>query len=471
MRVAIVCTELSPFVGGGIAASVRATAQVLAGAGHHVDLFTRRSFRARASRLTHESPAFRHPRIQWHWVEEPANDASDWHVQMSSRFDHALRDAYAAAQPDLVEIHDYQGLGAHIAAERGGGRLADTTVAVRLHSSLEQVGFLDATPSDPQINVLERVSLAASDVMLAPSEAVFDFYRDFYRNLELPPAMVVPPGFLYDDAPSLLPAREPSDSLELLLVGRQQRFKGTDRLVRALVAAPELPIRLTLLGGDTQSGPTGSMRDYVRHLAADDARITIAGPVPRREIAGYLQRCDALVVSSTWETWGNVGLEALAAARPLIVTPCASLPDMAGGGRFGIVADGHDESDLLRALERAVDERDRLRALAGDPALPAHLRELVDERAIATGYAAVSALGSRGALSTFNTWLTDVQAARRAPVRAATVTSSPSVTAELQETFSEIYAQENVDGRAARDAKIRSRLPPRALIDRHRLPP
>lgn len=443
MRIAIVCTELSPFTGGGIAASVRATAQVLAGAGHHVDLFTRRSFRARAAALVNDSPVFQHPRVLWHWVHEPADDADDWHRQMSERFDAALATAYRRARPDLVEIHDYQGLGAHIAAQRAGGALGDAPVAIRLHTSLEQVAYLDATRRSPSISELERVSLVASDVMLAPSSAVFDFYRDFYGQLELPPGEVLPPGFLHDSAPRPLPAREPSNDLELLLLGRQQRFKGTDRLVRALVDAPELPIRLTLLGGDTPSGPTGSMRDYIRHLAADDPRISIAGPVPRQEIEGFLRRCDAVVVSSTWETWGNVGLEALAAARPLIVTPCASLPDMADHGRFGIVAEGHDESDLRCALERAVEERDRLRDLAGDPALPAHVEVLTSEARVADGYAALARRSFQRRHSTFDSWLgIAAKPPSLAAVGAKPEAESPGVSPKLQATFSAIYNEE-----------------------------
>lgn len=443
MRVAIVCTELAPFTGGGIAASVRATAQVLAGAGHHVDLFTRRSFRDRAARMLDSSPVFRHPRIQWHWVAEPVDDATDWHVQMSERFDAALRNAYRRSQPDLVEIHDYQGLGAHVAANRAGGVLGDTIVANRLHSSLEQVAYLDATPNNDLISALERVSLIASDVLLAPSEAVFDFYRSFYSALELPSAKVVRPGFLFDDAPSLMPARTPSDDLELLLIGRQQRFKGTDRIVRALVECPELPIRLTLLGADTPSGPTGSMRDYVRHLAANDPRISIAGPVPRAEIAGFLRRADAVLIPSVWETWGNVGLEALAAGRPLIVTPSASLPEMAGHGRYGLVAEGYEVADLQHVLRRAVEDRDRLLSLVGDVALPQHLIEMVDESRIVAGYSDLTKLEQGGARRSFEEWrglIDEAEAAYRAGPEARA--EAPEISAELQKTFSTIYAEE-----------------------------
>lgn len=413
MRVAIVSAELSPFVGGGIAASVRATAQVLAGAGHHVDIFTRASFRPTAIERIDDIVAFRHPNITWHWVAEPADDTKTWHFEMSERFEAALHAAYPSAVPDLIEIQDYQGLGAHIAASRGGGKFRGTLVAVRLHSSLEQVGFLDDTPVDAMIAELERISLAASDVMLAPSESVFEFYRSFYGATDLPSSVVLWPGFLFDDAPGLLPASSPTPELRLLLLGRQQRFKGSDRLVSAVVQSPDLPVTLTLVGGDTPTGPAGSMRSHLEALSADDSRVSITGPVARSQIAAFLSDADALVVSSTWETWGNVGLEALAAARPLIVTPCASLPTMAGDGRFGIVADGFEVDDLKRALRRAVDERARLRALCGDPALPAHLRALTDEGRVAAGYEQIAARTPSAAEHEFSSWRLRVAPAKR----------------------------------------------------------
>jgi glycosyltransferase involved in cell wall biosynthesis len=439
MRIAIVCAEISPFSGGGISASVRATVQALAGAGHHVDVFSRGSYRAQAITCA-ELPVFTSAQIQWHWVTEPANDDPRWHARMGEFFDDALARTYRHHAPDLVELHDYQGLGAHIAMHRAGGALGDAVVATRLHTSLEQVAHLDAVPADPELSQLERVGLIASDLLIAPSEAVATFYRTFYAPLELPPIAIQWSGFLRDDAPSPLPAREPTGDLELLLLGRLQRFKGTDRLVRALVASPELPIRLTLVGGDTPTAPTGSMRAYVRSLAAHDSRISIVGPVPRRDVAAYLAQADCLVVSSIWETWGNVGLEGLAAARPLIVTPCASLPEMAGHGAYGLVADGHECADLNAVLHQAVADQERLRALAGDPALPAHMAALTDDDAVAAGYAAIAGRAERTPHQSPDAWRTVVEnAASERPRAHAAHATVPAISTALQTTFRAIY--------------------------------
>lgn len=47
------------------------------------------------------------------------------------------------------------------------------------------------------------------------------------------------------------------------------------------------------------------------------------------DVPGFLSRCDAVVVPSRWEPWGNVCLEARAAARPVLVSDVDGLTEQA----------------------------------------------------------------------------------------------------------------------------------------------
>lgn len=429
MRVALLSAEVSPFVGGGIAPMVRATAQVLAAAGHQVDLITRGVYRSRAAHLAQEGHGIlAHPNIHWYWTREPSNGAETWHRDTAESFADTLRQVYARARPDLVELQDYQGLGAAVAAERGGGALGDAPVVTRLNTSWEQIQHLDGAPSRATIDQLERAGLLASDLLLAPSAAVETFYRDFYDGLALPELQELWPGFLRDDAPLAAAPRAPHRGLDLLYVGRLQRLKGVEELVRAVVDQPELDVRLTLVGDDTLTAPGGtSMRGHLGELAAGDARVKFLRGVSRVQLGDLYAAHDAVVVPSHWEAWGNVALEALAAARPLLVTPAASLPRIAGDGRFGLVAAGHSADDIAALLRDAVQDRERLIALGGDPALTHHLDQLTDADRVVAGYTALAERRSPAQPRSLDAWIAEAGVA---------------VSAELQTVFAGIYAQE-----------------------------
>lgn len=376
---------------------VRATAQILAGAGHDVDLFTRASFRARAQQLHSSLPMLQHPRIRWHWVPEPANNSRTWHLDMARGFNDAVATAYRSVTPDLVEVQDYAGVGAGVATSRGYGALGSTPVVARLNTSAEQIAALDHRPftdrASRAVSALERATLRGADALLAPSGQVLAYYREFYSNELLPDGHAVWPGFLRDDG--LQPRRRAprTPHLRLLYLGRLQRVKGADLLIEALRADQSLPMELTLIGGDTATGPDGSsMRQHLLRRARNDPRIRFVGPVGRNVIGTHLAAHDALVVPSRWDAWSNVALEALATRRPLLVTPKASLPTMAGEGRFGLVAAAADSEAIGQLLTRAVDAAEELRALAGSPALTDHLALLTRDERVVGEYERLSAI-------------------------------------------------------------------------------
>ncbi len=144
--------------------------------------------------------------------------------------------------------------------------------------------------------------------------------------------------------------RELGQPLRLLAYGRLTPQKGFDLLIRALGRLPAAQLSLQLVGD-------GPQRAELEALAGADARITLLGA--RDDIPALLEAADAVVVPSRWEPWGNVCLEARAAARPVLVAPVDGLPEQVGGS--GLQAAAATEEALAEGigqlLESNLDQR------------------------------------------------------------------------------------------------------------------
>ena len=125
--------------------------------------------------------------------------------------------------------------------------------------------------------------------------------------------------------------------MRLLYLGRMERRKGVQNLLRALTATYRQDWHLTMLGGDTDTGPLGtSLRSQLELMVSEDERIEIADPVPRDEVGAFIERHDVVVIPSLWECWPNVAREALLHNRPILGTPVGGLTEMVVPGRSGL---------------------------------------------------------------------------------------------------------------------------------------
>jgi glycosyltransferase involved in cell wall biosynthesis len=165
-------------------------------------------------------------------------------------------------------------------------------------------------------------------------------------GLPLPEPFVVPNGV--EPAPES--ARTRSENT-LLYLGRISWKKGLDRLIDALALVPD--VMLTIAGNDeenlTPALEARALRQGVR------SRITFLGEVRGDSKAELLESSAALVLPSLSENFGNVVLEAMAAATPVIVTPEVGLADDVRAAGAGLVASG-DASALAAAIGQLVSD-------------------------------------------------------------------------------------------------------------------
>jgi glycosyltransferase involved in cell wall biosynthesis len=177
-------------------------------------------------------------------------------------------------------------------------------------------------------------------------------------GLPLPRIFVVPNGIDPEPAMAAATLSMPVCSLLaggpfLLYLGRLSWKKGLDRLIPALARVPEVP--LVLAGNDEEK--IAPKLAALAEKAGVDARIAFLGPVDGADKAALLHGCAALVLPSYSENFGNAVLEAMAAGRPVAVTPEVGLAEVVREERAGIVVDG-DPAVLGDALRKLLADPD-----------------------------------------------------------------------------------------------------------------
>ena len=143
----------------------------------------------------------------------------------------------------------------------------------------------------------------------------------------------------------------------LLFVGALQPRKDPLCAVQALgLLDPEL--ELLFVGPEKRGG------DGVRHEVARlglQRRVRFLGHVPKDALAALYRGASCLVLPSRDEGFGLPVLEAMAVGTPVVASTAGALPEIAG--EAAVLVPPRDPAALAEGVERALSDRDRLRAL------------------------------------------------------------------------------------------------------------
>jgi glycosyltransferase involved in cell wall biosynthesis len=148
----------------------------------------------------------------------------------------------------------------------------------------------------------------------------------------------------------------------LVAVGRQDRQKGLDVLLRALPGIREsVPGARLLLVGRT-GNLTSELRDMVGALRLDDS-VSFLGT--RDDVPDLLCAADAFVFPSRWEGLGSVLLEAMALEVPIVASSIPPVREILEDGT-ALLVPPEDElglgSALVEVLQDPAGSRSRARA-------------------------------------------------------------------------------------------------------------
>ena len=173
----------------------------------------------------------------------------------------------------------------------------------------------------------------------------------------------------------VVPPRERTDEVVLVVLGRLEARKGTATAisaVRAHNASSTEQWRLCVVGD-------GPERARLEALAAHDDMITFVGAVDDEAKYAWLRRANVVVAPALrGESFGLVVLEAMAAEASVVASDIDGYRQAAGG--CATLFRAGDEADLARAISVALaDESDQRIDAARDHARHWSMSALVDE--------------------------------------------------------------------------------------------
>jgi glycosyltransferase involved in cell wall biosynthesis len=203
-------------------------------------------------------------------------------------------------------------------------------------------------------NARRRLALADALVALSPETV-----RDAGAVLGPRAIRSLPLPALGDQAP----APEPAAGELILCIGRLVPEKGFDLALWAFARLLSDDARIALLG----EGPERSRLERLAVELGVADRVTFAGYVA--DVAPWLARARLLLLTSRFEGYAAVIVEALGAGRPVVATDCTpAARELLGHPGAGAIAAIGDAAGLAQALQAV---------LAAPPPDPERLVELV----------------------------------------------------------------------------------------------
>ncbi|MCC6174635.1 MAG: glycosyltransferase [Chloroflexi bacterium] len=238
----------------------------------------------------------------------------------------------------------------------------------------------EAADLEQQIRVdIERRTMLTADRIIAATEVdrshMVDAYGASPRKIDIVPGGVNLDLFRPDARTAARQTLGLGDGPVLLLVGRIQRLKGIDVLIRA---ASELRgaysrLRVLVVGGSSpadergQPGEEAREQERLRHLV-DELRlrhvVQFVGAVEQSRLPLYYRAADVTVMPSTYESFGLVAVESLACGTPVVASRVGGLATIVRDGENGALVPWRDPHLFA----------DRIGSILSNPALTGRLR-------------------------------------------------------------------------------------------------
>lgn len=142
----------------------------------------------------------------------------------------------------------------------------------------------------------------------------------------------------------------------ILYVGRLEKFKGVDDLVKAMPAIiAKLPnARLHIVGDGS----------YAKELKKLATKIGVAetvkfyGYVGNKKLEYEYRNCSLFILPSTWpETFGKVGVEAMSAGKPVVATDVGGVRDWLRDGQNGFVVPPGNPDQLAEKIIKILSDK------------------------------------------------------------------------------------------------------------------
>ena len=188
-----------------------------------------------------------------------------------------------------------------------------------------------------------------ADRVVAPSTGV----RSALQKMGLPARKLsVIPNPVAKRVDAIEPERADFPLRYILGVGRLERVKGFDRLLRAFSMVDQSDMHLVILGAGTERA---ALLAFSKELGIA-SQLHLPGVVA--DVDAWYRRADCFVLTSHFEGSPNVVVEAMANGCPVVSFDCPYGPEeILEGGKWGILVSQGDITGLSDAILRLVSDR------------------------------------------------------------------------------------------------------------------
>lgn len=149
--------------------------------------------------------------------------------------------------------------------------------------------------------------------------------------------------------------RKINQMFKFLNIAFLRRNKNQDMLIKAFAKSFQnnQDVSLIIVG----SGPEYENLQHLIQSLGMQEQIELFGEASREEVKELLQESDAFVLSSKYETFGVVVIEAMACGLPVVATKCGGPESIVQDEKVGILVD-IDEEQLASAMVKLYENKD-----------------------------------------------------------------------------------------------------------------
>lgn len=396
MRILLLCHGLPPESVGGVEQHVEGLAQALADAGHQVHVFARTSAPSfpQGTRLptTGSNPAITRCAYRWENISDlegsytclpmaaalraflaerqAAGETFDVaHVHhLTGMSTDAVRELRTAGIPVVMTLHDYwlmcpRGQMWHV-HEVVCDRVEPNRCGECLHHTYRH--WLDVpqgVATAARLHARARNTLAIANRLVIPSARAIPPFA----ALGVDPARftVVENGVDTTALERLEPAGQHPGPLRLGYLGTLLPSKGLHVLLEALRMQPAGTVELAIHGNAVSyhGDERYPLRCFQPVRPGDE--VHYHGPYTTAELPRILAPIDVVCAPALWqEAFGLTVREALAAARPVLVSRIGGLQDAVTDGVEGMVLPPGDPTAWAQAIRELAADRNRVREMA-----------------------------------------------------------------------------------------------------------
>ncbi len=279
----------------------------------------------------------------------------------SSALTSAILDLVEKHQIDVFEIEESFGWSFAVS------RLNIIPVVVRLHGPCFLTGKFHGQNGRINVNSrrerMEGRGIQHAHYVTAPSRATLDAVKSHY-GLSLTSSRVTPNPIdaALERATWNIEACE-QDSI--LFVGRFDKLKGGDLVVRAFaqLAASYPRLTLTFVGPDrgieVADGEIWSFDQFVREVfpEAVRSRIDFRGHLNHAEVMSLRAQHSITIAAAQYDNMGYMILEAMSLGCPLVTTAVGGIPEFIKDQRNGLLVPSQDPDAMAAACKTLLDNR------------------------------------------------------------------------------------------------------------------